>query len=176
MFDGPYPISKHLREGATIIIHSTVPSDCATKAQERLAQIERDIVVMDAPMSGAPSKASDGELLVSGGPFNTHINFVHGVTLTNFKVLIGGPSDRYKSFEPYLQCYTKKILTIPRLGLASQLKLIHNIVAGSNLIAAAYTMRLRGAMGVDKKVSIPNAHLCVPALLTLSTRSFSSSS
>jgi 3-hydroxyisobutyrate dehydrogenase-like beta-hydroxyacid dehydrogenase len=154
LFDGPSPISQHLRADATIIIHSTVPSDCAIEIQKRLEQIKSGLVVMDAPMSGAPSKASQGELLVSADPFlaNLHPQFIHCTKLIDAKVLIGGPTDRYEGFKPYLQSYTKKILPFPRLGLASQLKLIHNTVAGANLIAAAYTMRLGDSMGIEKKV------------------------
>jgi 3-hydroxyisobutyrate dehydrogenase-like beta-hydroxyacid dehydrogenase len=41
-----------------------VSPDHASKVQERFSQVKPDVVVLDAPMSGTPTKAEEGKILV----------------------------------------------------------------------------------------------------------------
>lgn len=64
LFDGDKAIAKNLKDDATIVIHSTVSPGHASRVQERLSQVNPDVVVLDAPMSGTPAKAGEGKILV----------------------------------------------------------------------------------------------------------------
>jgi 3-hydroxyisobutyrate dehydrogenase-like beta-hydroxyacid dehydrogenase len=64
LFDGPEALSENLKDDATIIIHSTVSPGHASKVQERFSKNKPEVVVLDAPMSGTPTKAEQGQILV----------------------------------------------------------------------------------------------------------------
>jgi hypothetical protein len=82
------------------------------------------------------------------------VEFSNTQVLTSAQVIFGGTSEGCAKYEPYLKLYTSQILKFPRLGLASQLKLLHNTVAGCNLMAAAYTLKLGHAMGFERSVCL----------------------
>jgi len=109
-----------------VICASTVDPEYPAMLAPRLA--EHGIALLDAPVSGGPAKAAQG-------------------TMT---MMVSGDGDAFARVEPILAKITGRLFALsPRAGDASAFKIVNNLLAASNLAAAAEAMALAHALGLD---------------------------
>lgn len=126
-----------LKEGATIIVCSTVAPAYIMELENRLIDAGRsDINLIDAPVSGGVVSAANGTLSI----------FSSG--------------DDKALFAPHVQSIltclsnTKKLYHVPGgLGSGSKAKLIHQIFAGVQIAMASEAMGLAAIAGFDTKLA-----------------------
>jgi 3-hydroxyisobutyrate dehydrogenase len=115
-----------LRDGATVILHSTVPTAFVTALDRRLAG--QGLQLLDAPVSGGQAGARDGKLTI----------------------MASGSADAFAAGDPVMQAYAK---TVYRLGdapgIGSTVKTINQLLAGVHIAAAAEAMALATKAGAD---------------------------
>ena len=118
-------VLEGMKDGGVIAIHSTVhPDTChdlAAKARER------GVSVVDAPVSGGGSAATEGRLLV----------------------MVGGAVDDYARCRPVFSMYANPVVHLGPLGAGQVTKLLNNLLFTANLATAASTLSLGQSLGVD---------------------------
>jgi L-threonate 2-dehydrogenase len=118
-----------LRPGSVVLASATVLPDYAMRLGQRLA--ERDILLIDAPVSGGAAKAAEG-------------------TMT---MMTSGPAEAYAKCEDVLAVIAAKVYRVgDQHGQGSKVKIINQLLAGVHIAAAAEAMALGLREGVD-----PNA-------------------
>jgi L-threonate 2-dehydrogenase len=110
----------------TVLLCSTIsPED----AQRFAAQVqEAGAWVLDAPISGGPHRAAQGTMSV---------------------MLAGGPVAKLQALGVLADCSANQFTVSDQPGDAMRAKLVNNLMAASNLVAAAQAMTLASAMGLD---------------------------
>jgi L-threonate 2-dehydrogenase len=115
-----------LRQGSVVIMSSTVVPDYATQLAARLAQ--QGISMLDAPVSGGPAKALSGEM----------------------SMMAAGSSEAFAKCETVLAAITGKLFRISAVpGDGSKTKIVNNMLAGTQLVAAAEAITLGAQLGLD---------------------------
>ncbi|HEY4022908.1 MAG TPA: NAD(P)-dependent oxidoreductase [Pseudonocardiaceae bacterium] len=115
---GPHGVLESAAPGTTILVHSTVsPADVRSFAQRAEPH---DVIVLDAPVSGGPSAAAAGELLV----------------------LLGGPADARRRVEPVVDSYAGRVIHFPEVGSAQLAKLVNNTLLAAQMALVADAVRL----------------------------------
>jgi 3-hydroxyisobutyrate dehydrogenase-like beta-hydroxyacid dehydrogenase len=113
------------RAGLLCIDSSTIaPSDTRRIAA---ALAERDVSMVDAPVTGSSPRAQDG-------------------TLT---IMAGGTADDFARAKPVLEAMGQVIVHVGELGQGEMLKLINNALGAANAAALGEAMVLARATGVD---------------------------
>jgi 3-hydroxyisobutyrate dehydrogenase len=113
------------RPDCVIAVHSTVrPETC-----ERLAQVAAAgrVVVIDAPVSGGPQAAADGQLLV----------------------MVGGPADTVERCHPVFAAFGQPIVHLGPVGSAQRAKLVNNAVLGANIGVLLDALATAEGLGID---------------------------
>ncbi len=132
--DGPQVEAALLGEhGAAISAHpGTLCVDCSTigpaatrSIAERLA--ERQIQMVDAPVTGSAPRAQDG-------------------TLT---IMAGGTAEDFERARPLLDAMGKVIVHCGPLGQGQMVKLINNAVAASNAVVLGEALLVAARAGLD---------------------------
>lgn len=114
-----------MKPGGVIAIHSTVhPNTCRELAKRAAAS---GVSVVDAPVSGGGSAASEGCLLV----------------------MVGGDADAVERCRPVFATYADPVVHLGELGSGQTTKLLNNLLFTAHLATAATTLALAGALGVD---------------------------
>ncbi|MCB1845795.1 MAG: NAD(P)-dependent oxidoreductase [Halieaceae bacterium] len=113
-------------EKRTIVVMSTVAPAVIKAAQERIDN--RDITLIDAPVSGGPLIAESGQL-----------SFMIG----------GADAATMDRLRPALEAMGKDIFTIGGLGTGLAVKLINNIVALGNAYVFTQALGIGAAAGLD---------------------------
>ncbi|MQA97660.1 MAG: NAD-binding protein [Streptosporangiales bacterium] len=114
-----------LRAGAVVVLTSTVGPDAAREAAAGLAA--RDILFVDAPVSGGPSRA-EGDLLIIAGADETAL----------------------RAAEPVLDRLASTLTVAgPQPGDGQALKAINQLLAGVHIAAAAEAIALARGLGLD---------------------------
>lgn len=135
LFDPATGAVEALKEGATVIMCSTVAPAYVVQLSDRLNEVGRaDLKLVDCPVSGGPGRAANGTLsLFSSG-------------------------DDSALFAPHVQsilaCLSdvKKLYHVPGgLGAGSKAKLIHQIFAGVHIAVASEVMGLAAVAGLDTR-------------------------
>ncbi len=115
-----------LRQGSVVIMSSTVAPDCATQLAARLAQ--QGISMLDAPVSGGPLKALSGEM----------------------SMMAAGSDSAFAKCEAVLKAITGKLFRISAIpGDGSKTKIVNNMLAGTQLVAAAEAITLGAQLGLN---------------------------
>ncbi|WP_427916049.1 NAD(P)-dependent oxidoreductase [Sinomonas halotolerans] len=123
---GENGVADAMAPGAVVILTSTVGADAVPAAVERLA--ERGIGLVDAPLSGGPVRAGEGDLLI-----------VVGAT----------PSDLGKA-RPVLELLASTLTVVgDRPGDGQALKTVNQLLCGVHIAAAAEALALADALGLD---------------------------
>ncbi|ALJ19875.1 NAD(P)-dependent oxidoreductase [Microbacterium sp. No. 7] len=123
---GDRGIAAALRPGAIVILTSTVGTDGIQSVAAALA--ERDIDLVDAPLSGGPARAGAGDLLI-----------VVGAT----------PQAREKA-QPVLERLASTLTVVgDRPGDGQALKTVNQLLCGVHIAAAAEALALADALGLD---------------------------
>jgi 3-hydroxyisobutyrate dehydrogenase-like beta-hydroxyacid dehydrogenase len=121
---GPDGALAAMREGSTVVVHSTVhPATCI-----RLQHDFPAIKVVDAPVSGGGFKAEARELLV----------------------MVGGPPDVVEPCRPVFETYGNPVLHVGPLGAGQEAKVLNNTVFTAQLALAAEVFELAAARQLDQ--------------------------
>lgn len=114
----------------TLIDLSTTGPIVAAEVAARLA--ERDIVWIDAPVSGGVTGAKAGTLAV----------------------MVSGPRQSLSKLEPMLKVFGKLFHTGEKPGLAQTAKLANNMLAATAIVATSEAVAMGVKAGLDAKVLI----------------------
>lgn len=118
--------ADHLRPGSLVIACSTVKPEDAESAASRLAK--KDILFLDAPMSGGAAKAMLGEITV----------------------MASGSDAAFAKAEPVLKAVAAKLYRMGDApGKGSAMKIVHQLLAGVHIAAAAEGLAFGIRMGLD---------------------------
>ena len=123
-------------ENKTIMISSTIAPDDTEIISKHL--INHGFSVLDAPVSGGPVRAGDGTM----------------------SLMLAGEESVIAHHSDVLQAMSDRIFRLgSRLGDGARYKLINNLVAGINLVAASEAVALAKHMGLDteKMVALMSA-------------------
>ena len=123
---GSQGLATGLPAGATVLLCPTIaPQDTEALAQ-RLAG--RGIDVLDAPMSGGPARARDGSM----------------------SLMVAGMEEVVQRHAELLAALSSRVFRVgERVGDGARTKLVNNLAAGINLVAAAEVLAMARAMGLD---------------------------
>ncbi|CAH0047334.1 unnamed protein product [Clonostachys solani] len=130
--------------GATIYLCSTVPSTYVTALQDDIAKLGReDVSLIDCPVSGGAARAAAGTLSIMAG---------------------ASPQGLEKAGPLLLEMGAKEtVFTMPTgVGAGSNMKLVHQVLACCNILAAGEIMGFAASLGLDgdellKRVSSTDA-------------------
>ncbi|WVW81780.1 hypothetical protein I302_103777 [Kwoniella bestiolae CBS 10118] len=132
--DGKSGIASTLPKDSIIIICSTISPSEATNLQTRLDGLSNNIQIIDAPVSGGPSRASTGELSIFASGPTEALEKAHFILST----LSSATKDK------------KNLHYIPGgLGSGSKVKLINNLLASIHLAVAAEGMAFAKYKNMD---------------------------
>lgn len=117
--------------GSVVVLTSTVGPEAACRAGSRLQ--DRDVMLVDAPVSGGAVRARRGELLV----------------------MAGGPQEVVEKSRPLLeQLASRLFLAGPSVGDGQTLKVVNQLLCGVHTAAAAEAIALARQLGLDLPVVI----------------------
>lgn len=123
---GEHGAAEALRPGTVVVLTSTVGPEAARATAERLA--ERGVLTVDAPVSGGPVRAGDGDLLI----------------------VVGADDVALKTARPVLDLLASTLTVVgPRPGDGQALKAINQLLAGVHIAAAAEAIALARGLGLD---------------------------
>ncbi|WP_138413189.1 NAD(P)-dependent oxidoreductase [Sinomonas gamaensis] len=124
---GEADVARELARGAVVILTSTVGTGPVTATAERLAELGVDLV--DAPLSGGPVRAGNGDLLV----------------------VVGAPESAIERARPVLDLLASTLTVVgDRVGDGQALKTVNQLLCGIHIAAAAEALALADAMGLDR--------------------------
>lgn len=113
------------REGLTLAVHSTIAPDTAEQLGDLAAR--HDVRVVDAPVSGGPMGAVDG----------------------NLAIMVGGGDDAFAACSEPLGRMGAKVVHAGPLGSGTRMKLARNLLHFASFTAATEAQRLAEAAGLD---------------------------
>jgi 3-hydroxyisobutyrate dehydrogenase len=112
------------KPGAVVAIHSTVAPETCREVADRAA--ERDVTVLDAPVSGGRAVALAGKLAVA----------------------VGGDEETAERCRPVFESYGEPVIYVGPVGTAQAVKWINNALLSANLAVADDALTLGAALGV----------------------------
>jgi 3-hydroxyisobutyrate dehydrogenase-like beta-hydroxyacid dehydrogenase len=113
------------REGLLCVDMSTIGPPQTRRIGAALR--ERDVRMLDAPVTGSSPRAQDGSLTI----------------------MVGGEPDDFARARPLLEAMGRLIVHVGELGQGEMLKLINNSLAAANATAVAEALLLAAATGID---------------------------
>ncbi|MBE7160524.1 MAG: NAD(P)-dependent oxidoreductase [Williamsia herbipolensis] len=118
-------ILETARPGTVVAVHSTISPETA----EELARIcaEKDVDLVDAPVSGGASGAEQGRLAI----------------------MVGGERAAYEKVKPVFALASDMTIHAGPIGAGTRMKLARNLLHFISFTAAAEASRLAEAAGVD---------------------------
>ena len=120
-----------LKPGSPVILTSTVGPDAARDLAEKLEATGYPLI--DAPISGGPVRAGNGDLLI----------------------VVGATDDALAAGQPVLDALSSTLTIVgPRPGDGQALKAINQLLAGIHIAAAAEAIALARGLGLDPGVVI----------------------
>jgi 3-hydroxyisobutyrate dehydrogenase len=118
--------AEALRPGAVVILTSTVGPEAARSTAARLA--EHGVLTVDAPVSGGPVRAGNGDLLI----------------------VVGADDAALKTARPVLDLLSSTLTVVgPRPGDGQAMKAVNQLLAGVHIAAAAEAIALARGLGLD---------------------------
>jgi len=123
--EGPGGVFENLKSGGVWIEMSTTDFEDLKRLQSEASL--RGINVLECPVTGGVHLANSGEITV----------------------LVGGEEDVFQRVEPLLKTMGGQIIYMGKLGNASVVKVVTNMLAFIHLVAAAEAMMVPAKYGVD---------------------------
>ncbi|MDO5672117.1 MAG: NAD(P)-dependent oxidoreductase [Actinomycetaceae bacterium] len=124
-------IAEVLKEGAAIILTSTVGIDAVSEVAAKLK--EQGIGLVDAPVSGGPARAGLGDLLVT----------------------VGAYPDVYAHALPVLEEMASTLVLVgDEPGKGQAMKTVNQLLCGIHIAAAGEAMALAGRLGLDQEQAL----------------------
>jgi 3-hydroxyisobutyrate dehydrogenase len=112
--------------GGTVVIHSTVHPDTCIHLSQRAG--EREVALLDAPVSGGGPAAAEGTLLV----------------------MVGGDVAVLDRVRPVLATFGKPIMHLGGVGTGQIAKLANNLIFTAQVALALETFAFVDALGLDR--------------------------
>lgn len=125
---GPEGLLAHPPAGRLVVDMSTISPTTARTMAARLA--ERDVAMLDAPVSGGPTGARDAKL----------------------SIMVGGPEEAFARAQPVLAAMGRTIVHVGGHGCGQAVKLCNQVVCAMNLQAICEALALGRAAGLDLSV------------------------
>ena len=122
---GENGVANYMKSGSVFIDMSSINPVASKEIAAALA--EKDIEMLDAPVSGGEPKAIDGTL----------------------SFMVGGPQDLFDEFKPLLETMGASIVRCGEVGAGNTTKLANQIVVACNIQAVAEAFTLAQKAGVD---------------------------
>jgi len=123
---GPQGLVGAMPSGGLVMLCPTIAPQDTESLAGRLAR--HGIEVLDAPMSGGPARAREGSM----------------------SLMLAGPDEPVARHEALLSALSSRIFRISaRVGDGARTKLVNNLAAGINLVAAAEVLAMARAMGLN---------------------------
>lgn len=124
---GESGLAGHLAEGAVVILTSTVGTDGIGDVAARLAEFGAELV--DAPLSGGPVRAGEGDLLI----------------------VLGATPAALQTARPVLEQLASTLSIVgDKPGDGQALKTVNQLLCGVHIAAAAEALALADALGLDR--------------------------
>jgi 3-hydroxyisobutyrate dehydrogenase len=128
---GPDGAAGTLREGAIVVLTSTVGTDVAQAAAARLAL--QGVDLLDAPVSGGAVRAAAGDLLI----------------------MVGAAPEVVERARPVLDLLASTVHVVgPAPGDGQTMKTVNQLLCGIHTAAAAEALALTRALGLDLDTAI----------------------
>lgn len=115
-----------MRSGSRIAIHSTVHPDTCVALAKKAA--EREIQLIDAPVSGGAPAASAGKLTV----------------------MVGGDEVATAAARPIFQAFGSLVVRLGDVGAGQRAKLINNSLMAAHMAMAHHALAAGSALGLDR--------------------------
>lgn len=126
---GPSGVVPVLEPGAAIILTSTVGAEAVEAEADRLA--ETDIGLVDAPVSGGPVRAGEGDLLVT----------------------CGATPEVWEVARPVLDEMAGTLVLVGDApGKGQSMKTVNQLLCGVHIAAAGEALALAGKLGLDQRM------------------------
>ncbi len=123
---GDQGVAPVLRKGAVVILTSTVGTDAIPATVARLA--DHGVALVDAPLSGGPKRAGEGDLLI----------------------VVGAAPAALEAARPVLDLLASTLTVVgDNPGDGQALKTVNQLLCGVHIAAAAEAMALADALGLD---------------------------
>jgi 3-hydroxyisobutyrate dehydrogenase len=119
-----------MRPGSRIAIHSTTHPDTSVRVAETAAA--RDIIVLDAPVSGGEPMAKIGALTV----------------------MAGGDRAAFEAAKPVFETFGKVIVHLGDVGAGQRAKLVNNALMAAHMTVAHYALQAGAALDIDRAALI----------------------
>ncbi|HYZ21843.1 MAG TPA: NAD(P)-dependent oxidoreductase, partial [Rhodopila sp.] len=122
---GPEGIADHAQPGTTYIDLSTNSPGTAKRVAAGMAA--KGINMLEAPVSGGVSRATDGTIVI----------------------MVGGDAKVFEQNLPLLKSFSGEVIHLGEIGFGSVAKLINNMLAFCNSAAAAEALMIGKRSGID---------------------------
>ena len=120
-------LAEHLAQGSVVILTSTVGADGIDAIAERLTAQGAQLV--DAPLSGGPVRAGEGDLLI----------------------VVGAAPDALETARPVLEQLASTLSIVgDKPGDGQAMKTVNQLLCGVHIAAAAEALALADALGLDR--------------------------
>jgi len=131
LVEGPNAAITTLPQGAVVLLSSTVPCEYVQSLQKQLEALGRgDILLVDSPVSGGVARAADGTLSIMAGMSET--------ALEKARPLLAELAD------------SKKLYIVEGgIGAGSNMKMVHQVLAAVQILAASESMGFAEQLGLD---------------------------
>jgi putative dehydrogenase len=123
---GTHGLADTVQPGQIVMLCPTLAPDDVARLALRLEQM--GVQVLDAPMSGGPKRALDGSM---------------SLMLASSAAVLAQHSALFEALA------NQRFVISTRVGDAARTKLVNNLAAGINLVAAAEVLALAQKMGLD---------------------------
>ncbi|KAL2016077.1 hypothetical protein VTK56DRAFT_4284 [Thermocarpiscus australiensis] len=131
LLDGPDPAVPALPQGAVLLLCSTVKCDYVQLLDAELRRIGRgDILLVDCPVSGGAARAADGTLSIMAGASDA--------ALAKARPLLAEMADAHKLY-----------IVQGGVGAGSNMKMVHQVLAACQILAASEAMGFAARLGLD---------------------------
>lgn len=128
---GEAGIAHHLAPGGVVLLTSTVGINAVREVAARLAQAGLHLV--DAPVSGGPTRAGDGTLLVT----------------------VGATDEAYAAALPVLEAMSGTLVRVgANAGDGQSMKTVNQLLCGVHIAVGAEALALADALGLDPAVAL----------------------
>ena len=124
---GPDGIAAHAKPGTVFIDLST--NSPATAKRVNAGMQDKGIAMLEAPVSGGTSRATDGTIVI----------------------MVGGDETVFEQNLPLLKSFSAEVIHMGEIGYGSTAKLINNMLAFCNAAAAAEALMMGKRSGIDMK-------------------------
>jgi len=123
---GDNGVAEHLKPNAMVVLTSTVGIDGIKEIADRLKA--QGAALIDAPLSGGPTRAGNGDLLI----------------------VVGAEPAVYAQAQPVLEHLASTLTVVgDEPGAGQALKTVNQLLCGVHIAAAAEALALADALGLD---------------------------